>query len=123
MSTEANELSTTITTCFSCGNNILPEDAYCPQCAYPIHGTVEKREQFMNNRNYKHIELDEMKRKIRSGTTTMYVLASLCALSGAIYFGISKESQNQIPEVLTYGVLAALYIGLAVWSKNNRCLQ
>ena len=119
MTEEVNEISTTITTCFSCGDNIFNEDVFCPQCGYPLQGTIEEREQFMNNRNYKHYELHEMNRKIKSGTTTMYVLAVLSLIIGAVYYGVTSEVKNSMAVLITYLVLAALYVGLAVWSKKQ----
>ncbi|MEO6454209.1 MAG: hypothetical protein ABIN97_09065 [Ginsengibacter sp.] len=119
MSTEANEIATTITTCFSCGNNISHDDVYCTNCGYPLQGTIEERDQFMNNRNYKHMELHEMNRKIKSGTTTMYVLAGFCVIGGVIFYAVTSELENPMAVLIMYLVLAAIYVGLALWSKKQ----
>ena len=49
----------------------------------------------------------------------MYVLAVLSLIIGAVYYGVTSEVKNSMAVLITYLVLAALYVGLAVWSKKQ----
>ncbi|MCO4293782.1 hypothetical protein NF867_12995 [Solitalea sp. MAHUQ-68] len=48
------------TKCPSCSMIPNETDAFCQQCGYPLKGTEMEQKTFMIDKEYKHVELDEL---------------------------------------------------------------
>jgi hypothetical protein len=107
------------TNCACCEAKCNSDDSFCESCGYPVNGTIEERDQFMNNRNYNLYELSLFQKKIRSARNTLYVLASLFVLSGIFFYSTSEEYANPLALLITFLVIAGIYVGLAVWTKKQ----
>jgi hypothetical protein len=106
-------------TCTCCSASVLETDQFCPNCGYPLHGTETEQYNFIYNRNYKQTELEDLNKKIRSATTTLYVLAGLSFVSGIVIYSINKEEIRANFNLIIFMVMAVLYVGLAIWCKNK----
>ena len=115
----ANEIPLATTVCFSCQHQPAPGDAFCESCGYPLKGSEDEKNTFVSNRNYKHLELAEIDSKVRKATNSLYVLAAFTVFMGIISYTASAEYTNPLSVLITSLVLAALYLGLALWSKKQ----
>ena len=95
----------------------MEDDQYCPNCGFPLKGTETEQYNFKYNRNYKQIELEDLNKKIRSATTTLYVLACISFVTGIIIYLINKEEIKANFNLILYMVMAVQYVGLAIWCK------
>ncbi len=106
-------------TCTSCSTSVKENDQFCPNCGYPLHGTETEQYNFIYNRNYKQIELEDLNKKIRSASTTLYVLAGLSFVTGIIIYVINKDEIKANFNLALYMVMAVIYVGLAIWCKKK----
>lgn len=106
--------------CKCCSNSVKETDLYCQTCGFPLKGGEEEQKQFIYNRDYKHLELKELNRKIKNAGTTLYVLAGLFTLLGVIYYFTNKENEQlALAVLLTNVILSAIFLALASWSKKK----
>jgi hypothetical protein len=108
-----------ITSCKCCSTAISENDQFCQSCGFPLKGTEEEQNNFIYSRNYKHIELEGLDKKIRSAGTTLYVLAGLFLVFGLVYFGMNASDSTASAMLITYGILAVLFLLLGFWSKKK----
>ena len=116
--TDAFEL-TVMAPCDCCQHQPAPGDAFCESCGYPLNGNEDERNSFISDRNYKHLELAEIDTKVRKATNSLYVLAAFTVVMGIIYYAATAEYANPLSVLTTNLVLAAIYLGLALWSKKQ----
>lgn len=107
------------TVCRSCGNDVKETDSYCQVCAFPLKASKEEQDQFIYNRDYKQLELRELKRKVKNAGTTLYVIAGLNLLFGFIIYAIDPDGELATAILLTNLVVGAIFFGLAIWSKQK----
>lgn len=105
--------------CRSCENYIDGDESYCVHCGFPLKGSEEEQTQFMHNKTYMEMDLQTMYRKIKSAATTLYVLAVLSAIAGAVLYGTQSEEDNPAAILVVYIILSAIYAALAVWTKQQ----
>ncbi|MEO5593557.1 MAG: hypothetical protein ABIR15_07510 [Chitinophagaceae bacterium] len=105
--------------CKCCFEKINAADQFCQKCGFPLKGSEEEQNQFFYNRNYQHMEINALDKKIKSATTTLYVLAGLSFLIGIIYFSVNPAEDNGSAILITYTVIAIIYLLLGVWAKTK----
>lgn len=106
-----------ITVCYYCKSKGLTEnDKFCPHCAFPQHGTQNEMKNFVRNIRLKQSLLKEQKRKINTARNILYFLAILNMGLGII---ASIKSANPTAVFMVMGIIAAIYLGLAIWCKYN----
>ena len=106
-------------TCSCCSGSAKENDQFCPNCGYPLDGTETEQYNFIYNRNYKQTELEDLNKKIRSASTTLYVLAGLSFITGLIIYVLHKDEMRANFNLIIYMVMAVIYVGLAVWCKKK----
>lgn len=113
--TPAPEETTAPVTCPICSKQVQPTVKFCDGCGYPIGGTEFDQNEFQYAYDLKKHDLDTAKDVVKSGTTTLFVLAGLIAVGNTVlYF-----TTDQI-EILIAGVfIVAIFLGLAFWSKKK----
>ncbi len=62
---------------------------------------------------------DEMTKKVRRGTTTLFVLAAIFFVFGFIYYGMNQGGELAGALLWTNLILGVVFIALGFWSKNN----
>lgn len=103
--------------CPSCKEPVGPGDAFCQSCGYPLKGSEDEQRSFSTDRLIKEDKLEEMEKKVRSASNTMYILAGLFVLFGIVYFGMADESDNRGVVLLINFIVAGIYVGLGYWSR------
>ena len=106
--------------CKCCFLKISTSDFFCQACGFPLKGSDEEQSQFFNNRNYQHMEMDLLKRKIKSAGTTLYVLAGVFLLFGLIAFFVQRTEDNAAALLITNAVVAIIFLllGYSVEKRN-----
>lgn len=113
------ELSPVVANCRACATGVQEADQFCQSCGFPLKGSEQDQENFIYNRNYQHLELQGLDKKIKSAGTTLYVLAGLSMLSGIIFFFIYNGQAEATAELIAGAVIAIIYFLLALWSKKK----
>jgi hypothetical protein len=108
-----------LTECPFCAEPIEPGDAFCTHCGFPIMGSDEEQRAYRTKRWVKEDELGEMKRRVRQASNTMFGLAVLFFLAGLYYYGMLRLYQNPGSILLINWIVAAVYIGLGLWSRTQ----
>jgi hypothetical protein len=116
---KGENVSVILKNCPFCSEPIEPEDAFCIHCGFPIKGTDEEQEAYKTRRWVKEDELDEMKRRVRQASNTMYGLAVLFFLAGLFYYGTAESYQNPGSILLINWIVSMVYIGLGLWSRTQ----
>lgn len=118
MPSESISKTIAITTVCRCCNAAVKEaDQFCQACGFPLKATAEEQEQFISNRNRRQLALPGLDAKIKSAGTTLYVLAGFFIVFGSIFFFMNTDNDAGIVFLITYGVLAVIFLLLGVWSK------
>jgi hypothetical protein len=105
--------------CKCCFEKINPVDQFCQKCGFPLKGSDSEQQEFMYRRSFKKSELDFLAKKIESAATTLYVLAGLSFLIGIVYFFINRTTDDGSALLITYTIIAVIYLLLGVWSKTK----
>jgi hypothetical protein len=116
---EESSFPPALTECPFCSEPIETADAFCIHCGFPVKGTEEEQQSYRTGRWVKEDELDEMKRRVRQASNTMFGLAVLFFLAGLYYFSMLKLYQNPGAILLINWIVSSVYIGLGLWSRSQ----
>jgi hypothetical protein len=105
--------------CKCCFEKINETDLFCQSCGFPLKSTEEEQNNFIYTRNYKHLELQGLDKKIRSAGTTLYVLAGFFLLFGLGYFFINSNNESSSGILITNAIVAIIFLLLGYWSKKK----
>jgi len=105
--------------CKCCFERISEIDQFCQACGFPLKGAEEEQTKFFSNRNYQHMEVDGLKKKIRSAGITLYVVAGFFLLSGLVYFFINKAEDSASALLITNAVVAVIFLLLGAWAEKK----
>ena len=108
-----------ITECKCCFEKINLTDQFCQKCGLPLKGSEEEQKQFFYNRNYQHMEINALKQKISGAGTSLYVLDGAFLLYGLIYFFINKTEDTGSAILITYAVIAIIFLLLGFWAGKK----
>jgi hypothetical protein len=117
-----NQFPETIVTqlhCQACSANISEEDFFCQNCGFPIKAPAEERDAFINNRNYKALELSEMQGKIKNASTSIFVIGGFMAFMAVVSYFTTPEYMNPLAVMLVNLVVAGIFVGLGFWCKKQ----
>jgi hypothetical protein len=105
--------------CRSCNTAVKAGDHFCQDCGFPLQASAEEQDQFIQRRNHQQLELQGLDAKTKNAGTTLYVLAGLFIVFGGIFFFLNTGNDAGTVFLLTYGVLAVLFLLLGLWSKTK----
>ena len=105
--------------CKCCFEKVNEIDQFCQACGFPLKGSEEEQKQFFYNRNYQHIEINALNKKIKSAGTTLYVLAGFFLLFGLGYFVINRTEDTASAILITNAVVAVIFLLLGLWSEKK----
>jgi len=105
--------------CKCCTAAVNPSHELCPVCNFPLKATEKEQNDFIYQRDYKQLELGELKTKSNKAATTFYFIAGIMLLWGIVGFFRDATSDNSVYIIGIYGFLSVLYLCLGFWSKNK----
>ena len=109
----------TVQECQCCFVKINAADQFCQACGFPLKGSDEEQKQFFYNRNYQHMEIHSLRKKITSAGTTLYVLAGYFIISGLIYFFINSKEDTASAILITNAAVAVIFLLLGYWAEKK----
>ncbi len=104
----------TIPTCPKCNQSIAETDVYCQSCSYPLKGTEQEQREHGIKQWENDFNRQDSEKKLKSGTTTLYVVAGFMVFSGLIIYALTKDNATLIAGF----ILAGIYAGLGYASKK-----
>jgi hypothetical protein len=104
----------TTPSCPKCYQPILDTDMYCQSCAYPLKGTEEEQKEHSIKQWENDFARQDNEKKLKNGTTTLYVVSGLLVLSGVVLYALSED----VATLIASFILAAMYLGLGFASKK-----
>lgn len=105
-----------IVNCPACFDQVN-QASYCTSCGYPIQGTAEEQQNFIDQRYAMQIDLDEYEKKIKRAKNYLFFLSAVCLIWAFIGYhnGVDLATKNALLAINV--ILSTLFLVLAVWSK------
>lgn len=103
--------------CPVCYGKVHTDDAFCEYCGYPLKGSIEEQNFFRSHRLIKEDKLEDMERKVRTASTTLYILAGLSVIGGIILAARAEPGGSPGAILLVCIILSSIYIGLGYWCR------
>lgn len=118
---ESQPLTTIITRaeCSCCFEKINPADQFCQKCGFPLKGSDEEQKRFFQNRNYQHLEMDTLKKKISSAAISLYVLGVIFLAYALIFFFIHRSEESSSIVLITYAIVGVIFLLLGAWAATK----
>jgi len=101
--------------CNSCNTAVSNADAFCNNCGYPLHGTEQEQMDFISNRTYKEIDLEDYNKQIKKAGMALYLIAAFALLWGIILYATSKE----LAILLGSLIICIIFVALGAWSRRK----
>ncbi|WP_214070466.1 zinc ribbon domain-containing protein [Mucilaginibacter sp. dw_454] len=105
--------------CAVCSKNVDINDSFCDNCGYPLKGSEMDQQTFVVTRNNHEIDLNESLKKVKMASNTLYWIAGATALFGIFSYFITDDPATKISLLIVNFILAAVYLGLGIWSKKK----
>jgi hypothetical protein len=105
--------------CEACSTTISNEDFFCQHCGFPIKAPAEERDAFINNRNLRAYELSEMQKKIKTASTSIFVIGGFTAFLAIVLYFTSNESRNGLVLMLVNFIVAGIFLALGFLCKKQ----
>lgn len=105
--------------CTSCFGKVMEADQFCQSCGFPLKGSEEEQRQFTYNRQYQQMEINGLAQKVKSARNALFVTAGLFLLNGLAYFAFHPGENTASAVLITYGVLAVIFLLLAWWAEKK----
>lgn len=103
--------------CYYCKSSGLTDaDKFCPNCGFPQRGTQPDMKRFIWNINNKHQLLEDQKKAVKKARNILFGLAILFAVFSIL---LGLISGFDIGVLITNLMIAAVYLGLGLWSRKN----
>jgi hypothetical protein len=106
--------------CESCGKALPDPNARGPR--------IVSEKEFATSAVGRELQVEQLHRKARTVSTTLYVVAVLQFLAAAVVFGLSvtmranadaDAKRAMLVLSITTGVLGAIFLGLGIWSRRS----
>lgn len=105
--------------CNCCSVKYEALDAFCNSCGFPLQGTKQEQDFYISERNVKEIELIDLDEKVETARKSLYWISGLTLFS-LVFVAFKPAPDEDISfTVVTTIVLAAAFLGLAVWGKTR----
>lgn len=117
--TESQALTGTTPTCRCCLEQINESDQFCKTCGFPLQGTEEQQNNFIYERGYKKMQVNELTNKASRAAVTFYIIAGLMLLSGIVMFFMNAQNDESSANLIVYGIISVLFLLLGVWSNKK----
>jgi hypothetical protein len=109
----------TIPSCKCCFEKTNELDQFCTSCGFPLRGTEEQQNNFIYERGYKKMQVNELAGKASRASVTFYIISGLMFLSGIVIFFMHPENNRSSANLIIYAIISALFLCLGVWSNKK----
>jgi len=106
-------------TCRCCLEHINESDQFCKTCGFSLQGTEEQQNNFIYERGYKKMQVNELTNKASRAAVTFYIIAGLMLLSGIVMFFMNAQNDESSANLIVYGIISVLFLLLGVWSNKK----
>ena len=79
---------------------INPADLFCQKCGFPLKGSEEEQNNFIYQRGYKKMQVNELSDKASRASITFYIIAGIMMLSGLVSFFINAQDNESVPDLI-----------------------
>lgn len=104
--------------CKCCKTTVTENDSFCPNCGFPLKGTIEEQGEFIGKFLTKKNEEQEWKRQVNNARTTLAVVGVLMIVTGGFYGLMNRNSGGEIIFVVNL-IIGLIYFFLSWWSNKN----
>ena len=105
--------------CKSCFTTVTTEEAFCNNCGYPLHGTEDAQQEFLNKREISQIDFEAHEKQIKDAGKTLFWIAGLTFLGELISLAVNKDNANPGIVLGVGAFMAVIFIGLGFWSRKK----
>jgi len=106
--------------CPSCVAQVFQSEAVCKNCNYPLQGTPDEQQQFLNEREIALIDFDAHEKQISQAGKTLYWIAGLNLVSVLMLLGVVNHYNNKLGLLLGFEVaMSVVFVGLGYWSRSK----
>lgn len=107
-------------TCNACYAPVLNEgQTFCTDCGYPLQGTADEQQQFINNREISQIDFESHQKQVKEAGKTLFWIAGLTFLGELLSLAVNRDSTTVTFALTAGGIMAAIFIGLGLWSRKK----
>jgi hypothetical protein len=107
-------------TCIACHIPVLNSNqTFCTNCGFPLQGTAEEQQQFLNNREISQIDFEAHRKQIAEAGKTLFWIAGLTFLGELLSLAVNRDSTSVTFALTVGGIMAAIFIGLGLWSRKK----
>ena len=103
--------------CPECGKMHETQNKFCSNCGYPVFGSEDEIRKFKYKKLEREQDKIDLEGKVNSARSSLFVLAGLMGVFGAIMIGLNKE--ESVALLVQYLVMAGIFLGLGFWSKQK----
>ncbi|WP_285009268.1 hypothetical protein [Pedobacter faecalis] len=112
-------MTETNTLCPVC-NTAYQETYYtCNNCEYPLQGSQQEKDHFISEREVKHIELADLGGKVTSAKRSLFFVAGIEAVFGAIAYFSAKSDADKFSILLGEIAIIGIFALLGFWAKRK----
>src|SRR4051812_21946335 len=77
--------------CPACMAHVFESEPVCTNCNYPLQGTADEQQQFLNQREISQIDFDTHEKQITEAGKNLYWIAGLTFVGELISLGMNKN--------------------------------
>jgi hypothetical protein len=92
----------------------------CYNCGYPMQGTQEEQQQFLIYREVSKTDFETHQKHVNSARNMLLWMAVISFLPVPLILATGAHGNSLMFALIRCGVMAASFLGLAVWSINRR---
>jgi hypothetical protein len=105
--------------CPACMAHVFQSEPICKNCNYPLQGTPEEQQQFLNEREIFQIDFDTHEKQISQAGKTLYWIAGLMFLGDLLMLGVSRHYDKVGLTLGFSAIVSGIFVGLAYWSRTK----
>ncbi|MFD1257786.1 hypothetical protein ACFQ3S_13340 [Mucilaginibacter terrae] len=105
--------------CPSCMAHIFQSEPACQNCNYPLQGTPDEQQQFLNEREISQIDFDTHEKQISQAGKTLYWIAGLMFLGDLLMLGVSRHYDKVSLTLGFSAIVSGIFVGLGYWSRTK----
>ena len=105
--------------CKACHSGVLPADAYCLNCGYPLHGSEMEQKTFLVSRDNLQLDIDDYNKKTKVAGNYLFILAALFVIAGLVAAAFGKDREVANVQLALDLILAVIFIALGAYSRRK----
>ncbi|MBW4889504.1 hypothetical protein KXQ82_07250 [Mucilaginibacter sp. HMF5004] len=105
--------------CGACYHTINDADAFCDSCGYPVKGTLEQQQAFVDNKMVKEIDLEDYNAKIKNAGNKLFWVAGIFAISGFALYATGNNAEEKTNTLIGCLIISLIFVALGAWSRKK----